>query len=252
MILQKNFFEKTVAFNEIVCLVNSTLPLPQKYRMPIMTISQFDTFLKRINQATGISSQTELAKALNINRSAISQARKKDTIPDRWILLLFRIFGLNPEWIESGSGHTFAKTSCPDDSNFEKIPKVKARLCAGGGSFEVGSEIEDYYAFQKAWLSTKGTVSKMVLMDTFGNSMEPEIKDGDTVLIDEAQKDVLAGAIYAVGIDDTIMVKRVEKHPHKLVLLSDNRDYSPIYLSGNEIDSVRIIGKVIWICRQLR
>ena len=92
----------------------------------------------------------------------------------------------------------------------------------------------------------------MVLMDIFGNSMEPELKDGDTVLIDESQKDILAGAVYAVGIDDTIMVKRLEKHPNKLVLHSDNKDYSPIYLQGDEINSVRIIGKIIWICREFR
>ncbi len=121
-----------------------------------------------------------------------------------------------------------------------------------GGSFEVGSEVEGYYAFRKDWLTTKGNRNNMVLMDIFGNSMEPEMKDGDTILIDESQKDILAGAIYAVGIDDTIMVKRVEKHPNKLVLLSDNKDYSPIYLQGNEINSVRIIGKVIWISRELR
>jgi phage repressor protein C with HTH and peptisase S24 domain len=82
--------------------------------------------------------------------------------------------------------------------------------------------------------------------------MEPEIKDGDTVLIDESQKDILAGAVYAVGVDDTIMVKRLEKHPNKLVLHSDNREYAPIYLQGDEINSIRIIGKVIWICRDFR
>ncbi|TFH41233.1 MAG: helix-turn-helix transcriptional regulator, partial [ANME-2 cluster archaeon] len=138
------------------------------------------------------------------------------------------------------------------DSIFKNIPKVKARLCAGGGSFEVGSEIEGYYAFRKDWLDTKGAINKMVLMDIFGNSMEPEMKDGDTILIDESQRDILAGAIYAVGVDDTIMVKRVEKHPNKLVLLSDNKDYSPIYLQGSEINSARIIGKVIWVSRELR
>jgi len=40
-----------------------------------------------------------------------------------------------------------------------------------------------------------------------------------------SQKDILAGSIYAVGIEDTIMVKRIEKHPGKLVLRSDNKDY---------------------------
>jgi len=217
-----------------------------------MITTKFESFLQRVFEATGMTSQTELASALNINRSAITQARKKDSIPDKWILQLFRSFGLNPDWIETGSGQTFIKKSASIDSEFMIIPKVKARLSAGGGSFEVGSEIEDYYAFRKDWLSIKGTINKMVLMDIFGNSMEPEMKDGDTILIDESQKDILAGAIYAVGIDDTIMVKRLEKHPNKLVLLSDNKDYSPIYLQASEIDSVRIIGKVIWICRKLR
>jgi phage repressor protein C with HTH and peptisase S24 domain len=217
-----------------------------------MPATRFELFLQRIFDATGIASQTELASALNINRSAITQARKKDAIPDKWILQLYRLFGLNPDWVESGTGQTFLGKDSPDDSLFENIPKVKARLSAGGGSFEVGSEIEGYYAFRKDWLSMKGSRKKMVLMDIFGNSMEPEIKEGDTILIDETQKDVLAGAIYAVGIDDTIMVKRLEKHPNKLVLVSDNRDYAPIYLKRNEIDSIRIIGKVIWVCRELR
>jgi phage repressor protein C with HTH and peptisase S24 domain len=82
--------------------------------------------------------------------------------------------------------------------------------------------------------------------------MEPELKDGDTVLIDTSQKEILAGSIYAVGIDDTIMVKRLEKHPGKLVLMSDNKDYETIYLSQSEMDSVRIIGKIVWISRDVR
>jgi phage repressor protein C with HTH and peptisase S24 domain len=217
-----------------------------------MIPNKFESFLKRVNEATGIASQTELASALNINRSAITQARKKDAIPDNWILKLYRTFGLNPDWVETGSGPTFLKPSASRDSIFKNIPKVKARLSAGGGSFEVGSEIEGYYAFRKEWLTTKGNINQIVLMDIFGNSMEPELKDGDTVLIDESQKDILAGAVYAVGIDDTIMVKRLEKHPNKLVLHSDNKDYSPIYLQGDEINSVRIIGKIIWICREFR
>ena len=122
----------------------------------------------------------------------------------------------------------------------------------GGGSFEVGSEIQGYYAFQQEWLRIKGKPNRMVLMDIFGNSMEPELKDGDTVLIDESQKDIIAGALYAVGVDDTIMVKRVEKHPNKLVLRSDNQNYAPIYLQGNESNSIRIIGKVIWSGREFR
>lgn len=213
---------------------------------------KFDQFLKRIYEATGMSSQSDLADALKINRSAITQARNKGAIPDKWILGLYRAFGLNPDWVESGKGKVFLKKSKDDDSLYKNVPKVKARLSPAGGSFEDRTEIEGFYAFRNEWLQAKGSSSKMVLMDIFGNSMEPELKDGDTILIDESQTDILAGAVYAVGIEDTIMVKRVEKHPNKLVLLSDNQTYTPIFLQNQEIENVKIIGKVVWVCREFR
>ncbi len=217
-----------------------------------MPLTRFDAFIHKVYEATGFRYQNELASALGINPSAITQARKKDSIPARWILLLYRKYGLNPNWLEEGIGPVFIKSFSTNESEFKKVPKVKARLCAGGGSFEVGSEIEGYYSFRMDWLSRKGTAEKMVLLDIFGNSMEPEFREGDTVLIDEAQKDVLAGAVYAVGIDDTIMVKRVEKHPKGLVLFSDNTKYKSLYLENEDINRVRIIGKVIWVCREFR
>lgn len=215
-----------------------------------MASSAFENMVQRIYEATGLSSQTELAEALGVNRSAITQARKKNSFPDKWMLRLYRRFGLNPDWLESGVGPVFVHSGREEESIFQNIPKVRARLSAGSGSFEVGSDIEGYYAFRKDWLNIRGNTGKMVLMDIFGNSMEPELKDGDTILIDESQKDILAGAIYAVGVDDTIMVKRLEKHPNKLVLISDNKDYEPVYLSPEDITNVRIIGKVIWAGRE--
>jgi phage repressor protein C with HTH and peptisase S24 domain len=212
----------------------------------------FDTFIKRVYKATGMRSQSELADALCINRSAITQARNNQSIPDKWILHLYRSHGLNPDWLESGQEPVFARKAQGLESPYKDIPKVKARLSAGGGSFEVGSEIQGFYAFQTEWLHAKGNPERMVMMDIFGNSMEPELKDGDTVLIDESQKDIIAGAVYAVGVDDTIMVKRVEKHPKTLVLLSENPSYAVIYLEGSDANSVRIIGKVIWACREFR
>jgi phage repressor protein C with HTH and peptisase S24 domain len=217
-----------------------------------MSSVKFEIFTKRIGEALSIRSQNELASNIGVNPSAITQARKKDTIPDKWILQLYRKYGLNPDWVERGIGPTFINSSNAAEAEFRQVPKVKARLCAGGGSFEVESEIEGYYSFRKDWLSRKGAAEKMVLLDIFGNSMEPEFREGDTVLIDESQKDVLAGAVYAVGIDDTIMVKRVEKHPKGLVLLSDNTKYKPIYMENEDINRVRIIGKVIWVCREFR
>ena len=217
-----------------------------------MKSPDFNEIIQRVFEATGIDSQNELAQALQINRSAVTQARKKGQVPDRWLLKLYRKYGLNPEWLESGEGRSFLKKPTGGVvSEFEKIPKVNARLCAGDGSFETDADIQCYYAFQKDWLRKKGTAGAMVLFDIFGNSMEPEIRNADTVLVDQSQKAILAGALYAVGIEDTIMVKRIEKRPNKLVLLSNHKDYLPIMLSREEAGAVRIIGKVVWICREI-
>jgi len=219
----------------------------------IMTPMQkirFDTFFKRLCGAITITSQANLAKALSVSRSAITQAKRNDSIPQKWIFELSHLYNLNPAWLEKGTGPTFSNQNNYQEI-FLQVPKVRARLSAGGGSFETEPEIEEFYSFRNDWLSKKGKSEDMVLMDIIGNSMEPELKERDTVLIDQSQKAVLAGAIYAVGLDDTIVVKRLEKRPKELVLLSENRSYPPISFRGEEMNSVRIIGKVIWICREL-
>jgi phage repressor protein C with HTH and peptisase S24 domain len=213
---------------------------------------RFDIFFERVARATGLRTLSDLADLLGVNRSAVTQARKKGSIPATWLLHLYRLKGLNPDWLEGGPGPDIVALDLQGTQRYRAVPKVKARLCAGGGSFEVGSEIEGFYSFENSWLQHKGDADQMVLMDVFGHSMEPEIKEGDTVLVDQSQKDVIAGAIFAVGIDDTIMVKRLEKHPNKLVLLSDNTAFAPIYLSPEEMDTIRIIGKILWACRELR
>ena len=215
---------------------------------------KFNIFIRRAFKALKISSQNRLAILLGINRTGITQAKKKGIVPDKWILELYRKYGINPDWIETGKGKIFIveRDGSVIGPEYKSVPHVKARLCAGDGSFEVAENISDYWMFRTDWLKRKGSYSHMVLVDIYGNSMEPELKDQDTVLVDTSKKDILAGSLYAVGVDDTIMVKRIEKHPGKLVLMSDNKDYEPVYLSQNEMKSVRIIGKVVWISRDVR
>ncbi len=214
--------------------------------------NKIDALMKRILDATGISSQSELADELEINRSGITHARNNNKIPDKWIVKLYKKFSLNPQWIETGIGNVFIGKESENDVGFKHIPKVAARLSAGTGSFDCDENITDYLSFPTPWLSKKGSSNAMVAMEVFGQSMEPVIREGDTVLIDQSQKQVLAGAIYAVGVEDTILVKRLEKHPNKLVLCSDNKNYDPIYLEKEDADKIRIIGKVIWSCREYR
>jgi phage repressor protein C with HTH and peptisase S24 domain len=211
----------------------------------------FESFFRRLCSETEIGNQSQLARELDVGRAAVSLAKRKDSVPARWVLDLSAKYGLNPLWLEQGKGFPRPEPA-EDDGYYMEVPKVRARLSAGGGSFETEGQVEGYYSFRSDWLNMRGNPANMVLMEVVGNSMEPEIKEGDLVLIDESRTDVLSGSIYAVGVEDTVMVKRVERLPGTLVLRSDNTDYAPIHLGGDELDNVRVIGKVLWASREYR
>lgn len=232
---------------------------------------EFDAFFYRVKTACGVHSQSELASALKLHRSAVTQAKNKDAVPRTWALTLSRQFGVDPQWLLTGMGSPKgaagtgregaaenpagegAGTTPAGDvpEGFFLVPKVRARLSAGGGSLETEAGVAGYFAFRADWLRRKGQPERMVLMDVVGVSMEPEIRHGDMVLIDQSQARIFAHAVYAFGVDDTVLVKRVEKRPGMVVLLSDNRDYAPIELRGQEVDGLRVIGRVVWIGREL-
>lgn len=220
-----------------------------------MTENKVDVLLARLMEATGVSSQSELARELGINRSGITHARNNNRIPDNWIVKLFRRFRVNPQWVDTGLGPVFLKPGEEEgasEGEFRQVPKVAARLSAGTGSFDCGEDVTEYLSFPRAWLARKGAAASMVAMEVFGQSMEPLIREGDTVLIDQSQSRIMAGAIYAVGVEDTILVKRLEKHPDALVLNSENPAFSPIHLDRHALEKVRILGRVIWSCREYR
>lgn len=222
-----------------------------------------ESVLSRIMTATGIRSQSELARVLGIGRQAVTDAKKRSHIPADWYLYLCRKYGLNPQWLESGLGPMYiagqgspalSSHSVPGShpEEFSYVPKVRARLSAGGGSLVVDEAIETYYAFRHAWLKRKGQISQMRLMRVSGDSMEPTLRDEDVVLIDLSQTEIYTGKIYAVGIDEEIVVKRLDKKPGQLVLVSDNRQfYPPLEVTLDESATVRVLGRVIWMAREV-
>lgn len=78
-----------------------------------------------------------------------------------------------------------------------------------------------------------------------GDSMiEARIFDGDIVYIRQ-QPSVDNGEIAAVLIGEEATLKRVYVHPDKLVLSPANHNYEPFIYVGEEISSIRILGKAV-------
>jgi phage repressor protein C with HTH and peptisase S24 domain len=205
-----------------------------------MSAQDFNSFVSRIKQVGGINSQSELADLLNVNRSAVTLAKQRGRVPERWIAKLSELLDLDPVWLREG------RTSL---DRFVEVPVVAARLGAGGGSHMVEADVQGHIAFRSSWLHQKGRPRDMVLMQVIGDSMEPNIREGDYVLIDQSKQEIHPGGVYALGLEDAIMIKQLDKRPHELVIISANTKYSPITLRGDELETVRIIGRVLGVWR---
>lgn len=85
-----------------------------------------------------------------------------------------------------------------------------------------------------------------------GDSMEPDIHNGDTVIVrqqDDAENDEIVIAL--VNGNDGVC-KRLKKYSDSIALVSLNAKYEPMYFSSKEVyeKPVRIIGKVVELRRK--
>jgi SOS-response transcriptional repressor LexA len=138
----------------------------------------------------------------------------------------------------------------PSMEDFGFVRKVKASLGAGSSLETDGDELE-LYAFRKPFLANIGPQARLALHDVVGDSMEPTLRDGDTVLLNTQDTDVRSGEIYAVRIDDELLVKRVTREPGRLILASDNPRYPDITVDPAGAN-FGIVGRVRWMARRFR
>lgn len=219
---------------------------------------------ERIKSITGWSKHSDLAVFLNITGSTVSGARSRDSFPVQWAFKIAQDYNQSTDWLLTGEQEDTSKgnissqssevkseaTTCACDVDLVFVPRVKAKLSAGNGSLLTEDNIVAQYAFRSDWLHAKGQPTKMVILFVTGTSMQPEIYDNDMAMIDQSQVDVIPGKIYAIAVDDTIIVKYVDIEPGKIILRSENEKYPPIYIERKDTNQIRILGKVVWTARE--
>lgn len=115
---------------------------------------------------------------------------------------------------------------------------------AAGIPIEAQEEILDYEELPLKWKS-QGTFFGLKIK---GDSMDPKISDGDTVII-KKQEDIESGDVAAVMVNgNEATVKKITKDQNGITLIPFNiAKYEPITYTNEEIEvlPVKIIGKVV-------
>ena len=119
---------------------------------------------------------------------------------------------------------------------------------AAGGGAEVYDETPiGLLWFRSDWLNRHGIDPKQSnIISVHGESMEPTLPDGCSILVDKNRRKLGEGRIYVMRTIDGLVVKRVgEDEDGRWQMLSDNPAWSPIPF----VEETEIIGEVRWLGR---
>lgn len=136
-----------------------------------------------------------------------------------------------------------------DYMQFEMIPKVEAKAGAGS-SFATDGETTGLYAFRQDFLRRIGVhAEKCVMLDVMGESMQPLIMNGDTILVDTTETTLRDGEIFLVTLGEELLVKRVQRTVRGWMLVSQNPNFAPMPVEECDLDSFIVRGRVRWFGR---
>lgn len=132
--------------------------------------------------------------------------------------------------------------------NFALVPFYDVRASAGHGAFVTDQAATRHFAFDREWLTRQVGVAarRLALIPVSGTSMEPDLHDGDLVMIDRGDVEVLREGFYVFELDDRLFVKRLSLQGDRLVIESSNDGYPTSELNRlQENPGFRIHGRVI-------
>ena len=138
-----------------------------------------------------------------------------------------------------------------DIDDFVFIPYYNVELSAGTGSWVENESPTHSLAFRRDWLEIFVTrqIERLSVVKVKGDSMTGVFNDKDTILVDHTQTEAHDG-LYAIRLGNDVFVKRLQRLPNKLMVISANPEYPPFEISGSN-DNFAIIGKVVWLGRLL-
>lgn len=183
--------------------------------------------LKEIRDFMGFSQQ-EFAEKIEEKRHKIADIESgKQKIPVEFAEKLEEIFHINPWWLLTGKGEMLLKENnlVSVNHNNYNIDLLNVRAGAGEGIYNYVIETVDTISLDKNLFRTPINTNKVKGIQVDGDSMEPTLKSGDYVLVDE---NITFGTngIYAIQYGGQILIKRLQfKMDGTIIIISDNEKY---------------------------
>ncbi len=222
-----------------------------------MATNNIHTRLKNIIEALNLTTY-QIAKVLDENSSKFYNIMNGKTKPsyDTIFKLIEKYPEINPDYIFKGIEPILIlakkEGALIDDLAYEEVPYLPIKFQASFvENFGISLKTEDLgkYSVLKSSLKNK---KQPVVIEIQGNSMSPQLQNGNRVLanfIPEPDWNYISGGVYAVIYRDFFVVKRIKDNElllkNTLTLYSDNIKSGNITVPKNEIKGIWKITNII-------
>ncbi len=211
----------------------------------------------RLKLVRGSTPLPEFAARFRVSKSTLVRYEKGETLPDAGFLLqLCDELGLSPGWVLAGEGpmrredvenceKALVSTAGLDQDEYDLVPRYAVEVSAGHGIWPDQEQVVEKLAFKRSWLRNLGLqLRNLVLVTARGDSMEPTFYDGDLLLVDLSQTNIVDGGISVIRTDGLLLAKRLQAgFGDQVTVISDNPRYDRLTTTK---DQLNIVGRVVW------
>ena len=183
----------------------------------------------------------ELAKRIGVHESSINKYEKGLVdIPLSKISELARVLKVTEAYL---MGWEEKSEQPPQGLQIPVLGTV-----AAGIPISAVEDILDYEEVPQSWESQ----GEFFGLRIKGDSMKPDINDGDTVIVRQQSTANNGDVVIALVNGDDATCKKFEKLDNGIMLISNNSEYSPMYFSNEEVltKPVVIIGRIVELRRK--
>jgi phage repressor protein C with HTH and peptisase S24 domain len=215
--------------------------------------------IKKLRQEHGLT-QAELASLTGISQNYLSQLeRGVRSVSLALLLKLADVLKTSVQYLTVEGSYPGA----PIESNLRPIPQGNIlqvaivekliKICAGNG-YEYAADCQWQleprpYPIVDGVIAATHSEENLLLMGVEGNSMEPNIYDGDMVLFDKIDPWV-SGNLIVANYNGKNLVRGIIKQNGKIILRAKNKEYEDIIIG--EEDEFYITGRVLKIVPAMR
>lgn len=197
-------------------------------------------------------SQSDVAKKLELSRSYLNSLLKSDKpFGEKAARSIEQKMGMRQNFLDEESAPSAVAVSgwgSLDDIAPDNYATIRPVGVADDAVDMPGAFVSPL-AFSSDWLR-KNRITNSSSLRSFevkGDAMEELLKDGDLVLVNLNETDVVEGEVYAIRYGDEVRIRRLLKRfDGGLVIRSDNPKRGQEELSPEQAAHLKVVGRVFW------